>query len=1677
MNSGFSLRLFAVGLASLGGLGAMTQDAAWEDRFGLPNFEAQLYALGRTSDGRLCAGGNFAGDAFSSGGGLNAHFVASWDGQRWSRLGSDGITNGTSGPVEATAGVGNDLYVGGEFGTVRDAISGVLSVNNLAKWNGSRWSRVGSGSDYGVRGAVYALASDGTNLFIGGQFIGVGSVSTTNIAKWDGSRWSALGAGLGNFQTDRVSAIAVGADGAVYAAGNFLDSAGVALNRIAKWNGSDWIPLGSGLNNMVYALAFYNGSLFAGGQFTTAGGAAVNNIAQWDGSQWSDVAGGVSGNGTFALAVTGAGLYVGGSFSAAGTSTVTGIARWDGVSWSPVGTGVSGGSSETVYALLADGGDVYAAGDFTMAGDATVNRVAKWDGQRWSALNLALDGGHPTSAVGVAAHETNAYVLGDFTAAGGDPANRIARWDGVRWSGLGTGGAVGLNGPALAVAVVSNADVYAAGNFTKAGDANVQNIARWDGASWRSLGAGVFGTVRAVATTLDNRVYAGGLFGNAGSVSANNIALWDGANWSALGEGLNRDSGPPAALVLAIAVDGNHVYAGGSFDRAGGQAATNIARWDGSQWAPLGPGVDAPTFSAYVRAIAVSASNVYVGGAFTRAGSVPVSRLARWDGQRWTDLGGGTDSDVFAISAFGEQVFITGNFQTVGTRSIPGLARWLGDRWWSFGSGLGGNEPYGTGLAIGGESLFVTGRFTESGQKPATCFARWSLANNAPLIELTGPTNGAAFTTSDPIGFTADAASPNGAITLVQFYAGPTLVGSASAKPFGFVWPNPVAGDQVLTARATDQAGLSATSAPVAISVRAAAVGPTITRQPLSQTVNNGANVTLEVEAAGTGLLRFQWTKDGNALPGATNATLPLPAVQLADSARYIAAVTDDIGTTVSAEAVISVLQPVTAVWAQPFGLKIRSSPAIGEGGMVYLGSDNQNLYAFAPNRAYQWRFPTENYVQSSAALGTNGTIYFGSHDRKVYALTPDGSKQWEFLTGFTVVGSPAIGSDGTIYIGSGDQKLYAMNPDGTKRWEFLTQGEIDSSPAIAVDGTIYITSSDKKLYALQPNGTKKWEFTTGAGLFFNSPALAADGTVYLASTDQRLYAITPAGTKQWEFVGDGPFLASPVIGTDGTIYAGNDGVFDPVKGSLRGRLYAIKPDGIKSWEFVTGDAIRSTPAVAQDGTIYFGSLDTKFYALNPNGTERWELPVGTPIESSPAIRFDGVVYFGADDGTLYAVQGFSPLADSPWPMFQRDPRHTGNAGAPRIPDVWFYPFQSNAFDDQVRVITVAGRDVYVGGDFLVAGGVSANHIARWDGTAWSALGDGVNDSVRSIAVLGSNVFAGGYFTRAGNADARVIAKWDGAAWSALGEGSLEYVNALTILNNELYAARSFTNTSGTTINGVSKWDGQAWTPVGEDLGQGPLALVSDGVHLYAGGFSLSPNNLLVWDGNTWSPVGGGIVGPAWAVAVAGADLYVGGDILRAGGASGISVSGIAKWNGNAWSNLGGGLTNRGTLTPYAFAIAVAGSNVYAGGWFLGAAGIAANSIARWDGTAWHAVAGGVAGDTAGSSGGIYALGVSGDDLYAGGVFYGAGGDRNLKHFARWNTSGWASVGPLLSFVNGKFQLTLTDQIGRTYGIEASSDLGVWTRVATYTNIGGVIRFIDEATTNSAQKFYRAVTP
>jgi hypothetical protein len=96
-------------------------------------------------------------------------------------------------------------------------------------------------------------------------------------------------------------------------------------------------------------------------------------------------------------------------------------------------------------------------------------------------------------------------------------------------------------------------------------------------------------------------------------------------------------------------------------------------------------------------------------------------------------------------------------------------------------------------------------------------------------------------------------------------------------------------------------------------------------------------------------------------------------------------------------------------------------------------------------------------------------------------------------------------------------------------------------------------------------------------------------------------------------------------------------------------------------------------------------------------------------------------------------------------------------------------------------VLALSDNTLYAGGSFTNAGGVSANSVAQWNGSSWSALGSGVGGvdaigvpylaSVYALAVSGSTLYAGGDFNITGGVSVNCIASWDGNAWSVLGSG------------------------------------------------------------------------------------------------------------------------------------------------------------------------------------------------------------------------------------------------------------------------------------------------------------------
>jgi hypothetical protein len=118
-----------------------------------------------------------------------------------------------------------------------------------------------------------------------------------------------------------------------------------------------------------------------------------------------------------------------------------------------------------------------------------------------------------------------------------------------------------------------------------------------------------------------------------------------------------------------------------------------------------------------------------------------------------------------------------------------------------------------------------------------------------------------------------------------------------------------------------------------------------------------------------------------------------------------------------------------------------------------------------------------------------------------------------------------------------------------------------------------------------------------------------------------------------------------------------------------------------------------------------------------------------------------------------------------------------------------------------------------------MAGGKSANRIARWEGGGWSALGDGIDGGVFAITFHENNLFASGRFTRAGNTFVTNIARWNGSNWFALGSGvSLGqfpgFALALASYSGDLYVGGVISVAGGKASSGLARWSGPTDTGV-----------------------------------------------------------------------------------------------------------------------------------------------------------------------------------------------------------------------------------------------------------------------
>jgi hypothetical protein len=353
------------------------------------------------------------------------------------------------------------LWAVGKF-----SYAGFVTANGVAFWDGE-WHRL-EGEGLGVYGFVLGFSAYNGGLVTVGGFDQAGDTLANCIASLEGDQWHALGRGLNHW-----GYAAVPYRGDLVVGGRFTQAGGIPVERVAKWDGAGWSPLGVGLGdtypgheNSVYALAVYRDSLFAGGLFQGSDGRPLNCVAKWDGTAWVPLGSGMS-DVVRAFAVYGGDLIASGYFEFAGGQMVNYIARWDGTGWSSLGSGMDWG----VNALVVQGGDLIAAGAFSTAGGVPARRVARWDGEKWSPIGPGVP--VPLQVYTVALLEGTLYLGGQQSSV--NCARGLARWNGADWVGLGSG----VDNDVYAL-LAFDRSLFVGGQFGRAGNTRSLAVARWD---------------------------------------------------------------------------------------------------------------------------------------------------------------------------------------------------------------------------------------------------------------------------------------------------------------------------------------------------------------------------------------------------------------------------------------------------------------------------------------------------------------------------------------------------------------------------------------------------------------------------------------------------------------------------------------------------------------------------------------------------------------------------------------------------------------------------------------------------------------------------------------------------------------------------------------------------------------------------------------------------------------------------------------------------------------------------------------------------------------------------------------------------------------------------------------------------------------------------------------------
>ena len=634
----------------------------------------------------------------------------------------------TDGNVYALALSGSTLYLGGQFAYVGPNTGSFVGLDATTGALSAGWPR--------VEGSVLAAVPDGAGgWYLGGRFQRVAGAPRNRLAhvRADGT----MDAWNPGADSD-VYALALNGS-TLYVGGAFATLGGQARGRIGALDAgtglaTSWNP---GADDEVLTLALSGSTIYAGGLFTKIGGQTRASIAALDATTglatvWNPGTDGI----VETITVNGSTTYAGGLFLNAGGQARNYIAALDATTglattWNPAASGSPG--SIGVGAIAVSGSTIYVGGDFTSIGGQARGRIAALDATTalataWNPGAAGFDG-----VTALLVSGSTVYAGGSFNSIGGQPRRSIAAIDAA--SGLATSWNPGLNGAVSALAK-SGSSVYVSGQFSSTGGLARKDLAALDVASGSATvwNPGADDDVDALAVS-GSTVYAGGFFSNAGGQARAKIAAIDAGTglataWNPGGSGVLE--------VLALAVSGSTVYAGGRFFTMGGQPRISLAALDATTGLATAwdPGI-APAGTPLVFALAVGDTTIYVGGNFPSIGgqtrpAIAEIGLATALATAWNPAPSGNGLAVRSFALSGSAVYVGGTFTSIGGQSrmqlaaldpVSGLATA-----WNPGAGPPNPSvnPFYNGveaLGLSGSTVYAGGSFLNAGGQPRSYVA------------------------------------------------------------------------------------------------------------------------------------------------------------------------------------------------------------------------------------------------------------------------------------------------------------------------------------------------------------------------------------------------------------------------------------------------------------------------------------------------------------------------------------------------------------------------------------------------------------------------------------------------------------------------------------------------------------------------------------------------------------------------------------------------------------------------------------------------------------------------------------------------------------------------------------------------------------------------------------------